>query len=172
MDIEKNPKLVSRLSEFNEKLTKNKSAKFSTKSVYNKEYDFTIYTDSATYIENGDYHSYTFPLVQGADEKISNILFELNDQGEYDAYLIKYDYTANEFKNQDLNTLSLKTWMAPIDLDFDSLTKRTKTAYVCVYSYEYVVTDVRFTGGDSNLLYDVYSWVLTASYCENVYYEE
>ena len=86
-DIEKNPKLASRLREFNEKLTENQLAKFSTKSIYNPEYDFTIYTDLATYIENGDYHSYTFPLVQGADEKLTNVLFELNDQGEYDAFL-------------------------------------------------------------------------------------
>jgi len=135
-DIEKETKLVSKLREFSEKLNENKAARNTGRAVYNSEYDFTIYTDAATYIENGDYHSYTFPLVQGAGEKMANIFFELNDQGDYDAYLVRYDYTANEFSNLDLNTLSLETVIEPIDLDFGSLTTRAYAAYVCINSYE------------------------------------
>ncbi|AUS06890.1 hypothetical protein [Pseudotamlana carrageenivorans] len=171
-NFENNTKLVSKLKEFKDNLLENKSGKYSGKSIYNKEYDFTVYTDSATYIAYNDYHSYTFPLVQGADEKITNVLFELNDQGEYDAYLVKYDYSANEFKNQDLSSLSLKTSMKPIDLVFNSLFAKTKSAYVCIYSYEYVRTGSHFTNGDSNLIEFDYGWVLDASYCETVYYEE
>ncbi|AXP81953.1 hypothetical protein CJ739_2888 [Mariniflexile rhizosphaerae] len=172
-NIEKNTKLVSKLKEFNDKVIENKSGKYSGKNVYNKEYDFTIYTDSATYIQNGNYHSYTFPIIQGADEKITNVMFELNDQNEYDAFLVRYDYSANELKYQDFNSLSMKTSMKPIDLDFNSLFARTKSAYVCVYSYEYVRTGSHFTNGDSNLIEFDYGWVLTAGYCETVlYYEE
>tara|TARA_B110000967_G_C18692954_1_gene463989 strand:- start:182 stop:472 length:291 start_codon:yes stop_codon:yes gene_type:complete len=40
-DIEGNPKLVSKLGKFKDKLTRNKSAKFSPTSIYNSEYDFT-----------------------------------------------------------------------------------------------------------------------------------
>jgi hypothetical protein len=172
-NIEKNTKLVSRLKEFNDELIKNKSAKQSGKNVYNKEYDFTIYTDSATYIQNGDYHSYTFPIIQGADDKITNVMFELNDQNEYDAYLVNYDYSANEFKYKDFKSLSMKTSIKPLNLAFSSLFSKTKTAYVCVYSYEYVRTGSHFTNGDSNLIEFDYGWVLTAGYCETVlYYDE
>ncbi|WP_162623306.1 hypothetical protein [Confluentibacter sediminis] len=164
--IKKNTKLVSKLKEFNDKLAKNKSAKYSGKNIYNEKYDFTIYTDSATYIKHGDYHSYTFPILQGADEKITNVLFELNDQGEYDAFLVNYDYSANELKNKDFNSLSMKTSMKPIDLDFNSLFARTMSAYICIYSYEYI-SDGELRGAGN----EVYEWVLTASYCENVYYE-
>jgi hypothetical protein len=157
-----------KLKEFNDNLIEKKSAKTSGKNVYNKEYDFTIYTDAATYIENGDYHSYTFPIVQGPDEKITNVLFELNDENEYDAYLVKYDYTSNELKYKDLNSLSLKTSIKPIDLDFNSLFARTSTAYFCVYTYEYI-SDGELRGAGN----EVYVWVLTASYCETVnYYDE
>ncbi len=100
-------------------------------------------------------------------------MFELNDQNEYDAFLVRYDYSANELKYQDFNSLSMKTSMKPIDLDFNSLFARTKSAYVCVYSYEYVRTGSHFTNGDSNLIEFDYGWVLTAGYCETVlYYEE
>tara|TARA_B110000503_G_scaffold128217_1_gene198882 strand:- start:501 stop:2321 length:1821 start_codon:yes stop_codon:yes gene_type:complete len=171
-NIEKNTKLVSRLKEFNDNLIEKKSAKTSEKKVYNEEYDFTIYTESATYIENGDYHSYTFPIVQGTDDKITNILFELNDENEYDAYLVNYDYSANELKNQDFSSLSMKTFIKPIDLDFNSLYAKTMSAYICVYSYEYVRTGTHFSDGPSNLIVEEYSWVLTASHCETVLYYE
>jgi len=164
-DIEGNPKLVSKLGEFNDKLARNKSAKFSDASIYNSEYDFTIHTDTATYIQNGDYHSYTFPIVQGDDDKIINVLFELNDKKEYDAFLVEYDYSANELKYQDLNSLSLRTSMKPIDLDFNSLFARTSTAYFCIYTYKYI-DDGELRGAGN----EVYVWVLTGSYCETVYY--
>lgn len=177
-DIEKNQKLVSRLSEFNDKLTKNKSEKISARTVYNSEYDFTINTNLANYIENGDYHSYTFPLVQDDDEKMTNVLFELNDQGEYDAFLVKYDYTANEFNTLDLTSLSLQTSMEPIDLEFDSLTARTYRAYICIYSYERHCSDGWVNGSGGNLVgadnnNEGCYWVLVAEHCESVlYYDE
>ncbi|WP_298489448.1 hypothetical protein [uncultured Maribacter sp.] len=67
----------------------------------------------------------------------------------------------------------MKTSIRPIDLDFSSLFAKTKQAYVCFYSYEYVRTGSHFTGGTSNLIVHDYSWVLTASSCETVlYYDE
>lgn len=175
-NIEKNTKLVSKLKEFNDELIENKSAKTSGKNTYNKEFDFTIYTGLATYIENGDYHSYTFPIVQGADEKITNVLFDLNDENEYDAYLVKYDYSANEFKFQDFNSLSMKTKMKPIDLDFNSLFEKTKAAYVCFYNYDVRCCDNYVSGlGCGELTGANYynygcSYTLTTSFCETVYY--
>ncbi|GAA4237713.1 hypothetical protein GCM10022291_25380 [Postechiella marina] len=170
-NIEKNSKLVSKLKEFKDNLSENKSAKYSGKSIHNKEYDFTVYTDSATYIEYGDYHSYTFPLVQGADEKMTNVLFELNDQGEYDAYLVKYDYSANEYKTKDLTSLSLKTSIKPIDLAFNSLFARTMSYYRCIYTYEWRIIDSRMRDAESNTFEDVYGYVLDSRECETVYYD-
>jgi len=177
-DIEKNPKLVSRLNKFNDKLTKYKSENVSARTVYNSEYDFTINTNLATYIENGDYHSYTFPLVQDDDEKMTNVMFELNDQGEYDAFLVKYDYTANEFNTLDLTSLSLVTSMEPIDLDFNSLSARRNVAYICVFTYDSHCCDNWVPGyGCGELTGAAYynygcDWSLTAQYCETVYYQE
>ncbi len=100
-------------------------------------------------------------------------MFELNDQNEYDAYLVNYDYSANELKYKDFKSLSMKTSIKPLNLSFSSLFSKTKTAYVCVYSYEYVRTGSHFTNGDSNLIEFDYGWVLTAGHCETVlYYDE
>ena len=176
-NIEKNTKLVSRLKEFNDNLIEKKSAKTSGKNAYNKEYDFTIYTDSATYIQNGDYHSYTFPIVQGADDKITNVLFELNDEDEYDAFLVEYDYSANEFNTLDLSSLSLVTSMEPIDFDFNSLSARTRLAYVCIYTYERHCYDGWVDGSVGNLVgadnnNEGCWWSLKAGSCETVLYAD
>ena len=176
-DIDKNPKLISKLEKFNDKLIRNKSARLSDTSIYNSEYDFTVYTNSANFIENGDYHSYTFPIVQDDDDKIKNVLFELNDKKEYEAFLVEYDYTANELKHQDINSLSLKTSIKPINLDFNSLFAKTKSAYVCIYSYEKICTDGWVEGSGGNLVgadnnNEGCFWVLTASYCETVLYAD
>lgn len=173
-NIEKNTKLVSKLKEFNDKVIENKSSKLTGKNVYNKEYDFTIYTDSAIYIEDGDYHSYTFPIVQGTEETITNILFELNDENEYDAFIVEYDYSANDLKDKDFKSLSMKTSMRPIDLDFSSLFSKatTKSAYVCVYSYNEECSGGT-VDGHGGIAFQNCSWVLKAEHCETVlYYDE
>ena len=169
--IEENTKLISRLKEINNNLIENKSAKESGKIIYNNEYDFTIDTDSAKYIENETYHSYTFPTVQGVDEKITNILFELNEHNEYDAFLVKYDYTSDELKQENLESLSMKTSMEPIDFDFESLSNKMKSNWVCVYSYEKIKHEGVISGhngGNVGGTRITYEWVLLASHCEIV----
>tara|TARA_R110000796_G_scaffold848_3_gene3254 strand:+ start:4843 stop:6342 length:1500 start_codon:yes stop_codon:yes gene_type:complete len=173
-DIEKNDKLASRLKGLKDRLIEHSSAKYTGKGVYKKEYDFTIYTDSATYIENGDYHSYTFPLVQDEKEKMVNVLFETNDRDGYDAYLVRYDYTAKEFRSLDLESLSLVTSMEPLDLDLGSLSSKTYSAYVCIYSYERHCSEgwVNGSGGNLGGTAERCYWSLTASQCETVLYAD
>lgn len=91
--------------------------------------------------------------------------------------MVEYDYTANELKHQDINSLSLKTSIKPINLDFNSLFAKTKSAYVCIYSYEKICTDGWVEGSGGNLVgadnnNEGCFWVLTASYCETVLYAD
>jgi hypothetical protein len=137
---------------------------------YVKDYDFIIDLESAIYIEDGDYNSYTFPIIESKTQNIRNVLFTLNDKNEYDAFLVNYSYTAEQLKTLGADELSKRTEMIPVNLDFNSLFSKMSTEYVCNYVYEYVKTGTEFTNGNSNLIVDVYSWVLTASYCETINY--
>jgi len=171
--IEKNSKLKAKLESLNNKLKANKSAKTSNKKVQAGEYDFIIDTDHATYIEDGNYNSYTFPIVQDKNQNIKNILFSLNDDNEYDSYIVNYDYTYKDLETLDATELSNRTEMKRINIDFNLLAAKLKSDWVCVYSYEYVQTGTKFVDiGDSQLIEDVYSWVLIASSCQVVTYDD
>lgn len=101
------------------------------------------------------------------------MLFQLNDQNNYDAFLVKYDYTTQEFNNENLENLSLKTSMQPIDLNFSSLFSKSNSLWVCVYSYTWEKVGTEFADADSNVFVDKYGWALEARHCEIVtYYEE
>ncbi len=66
----------------------------------------------------------------------------------------------------------MKTSMEPIDLDFNSLTKRTRAAYVCIYTYEYVIVDTHMIDGPSNTHVDEWGWKLDIWSCETVLYQD
>ena len=163
--IDKNARLHSKLESFTSKLyeeDENLSQKGGEK--YIKEYDFIIDTESATYVQEGDYHSYTFPIIQSKKQNIKNVLFSLNDENEYDSYLVEYSYTYAELNSLDESQLSKRTKMSPINLDFNSLTARPISYHVCFYSYELV--DTGDLMGEGN---EVYEWVLTASDCDIIW---
>ena len=123
--IQRNAKLNSRLNLLNTKLKPSFTNKIVAKGdKYIKDYNFTIDTESATYIEEGNYHSYTFPIKQSGDENIKNVLFTLNQENEYDAFLVVYDYSLDDLNVLGKEELSEKTTMIPIDLDMNSLTQR------------------------------------------------
>lgn len=68
------------------------------RSVYNPEYDFFIDTDRILRIDNGNYHSLTFPIYRLTDNKniIENLVLSLKDDGKYLASIYKYEVTEQE----------------------------------------------------------------------------
>lgn len=68
------------------------------RSVYNPEYDFFIDTDRILRIDNGNYHSLTFPIYRLIDNKniIENLVLSLKDDGKYLASIYKYEVTEQE----------------------------------------------------------------------------
>lgn len=102
--IQENKNISSKLSKLKEKLSVKKN-NAQNKEVYSSEYDFTINTDYATYIESSDglYHSYTFPITRETDnEIIENLLVSLQPDGTYKMSLITYNFT-NQEKQDYLN---------------------------------------------------------------------
>ena len=141
-----NQKISDKISEFRVLKEKNK-VNNQARLIHSDEYDFTIDTDRAVYFENTEtgYNSYSFYLERDSitTENLENLVLSLNDQGEYDAYIFTYGFSADEFKNLDQQTLeSLETTITPLDtnLNFSNGTF-SKVILVCVEVWEYVMVD-------------------------------
>lgn len=120
-EILKNQNISSMLDKVNKSIEKNKI----NRTIYSPEFDFYINTDYATYIEseNGNYHSYTFPLFRDVyTSNIENLIFSLNPDGSYKTVLITYNLTPEE-KEKIINGVSvnLEDKISSIEIDGTSL---------------------------------------------------
>ena len=89
------------------------------RSVYNAQYDFYIDQEKGYLIQEGASKNYTFPIyrMNSNDNDIENVVFTLNQQGDYDIATTKYDVTKEELESptfddqvfpKDINILSGK----------------------------------------------------------------
>ncbi|QNK77979.1 hypothetical protein H7F37_02500 [Winogradskyella sp. PAMC22761] len=67
------------------------------KQVTSTSNSFTVNTETAKYVEYGNYHSYTFAVDRGFDNELTeNLLLSLQNDGSYKAILVTYDLTDAE----------------------------------------------------------------------------
>ena len=171
--VNSNKQIAEKLKKVDLKIKRKTNSVFS-KEIYNEEYDFTINTDYVKYLEdteNGN-HSYNFLISREnpEDDKLENLLLILNSEGNYDAYLVKYDFSIEEYSNIDQNTLNSRTTTyMPIDFDISvfnegELAKVTPNL-VCVEVW--VQTTVPTDEGNNTGNTDLYEtiWVLESSTC-------
>nr|WP_294932781.1 AHH domain-containing protein [uncultured Flavobacterium sp.] len=154
-EIETNSRIVEKLKKFT-----SKKNTLTEKNIAFNDLGIIIQTDNANYIENGNYHSYTFATLQTDTENIKNVLFSLNEKGEYDAYLVEYQYNKLELVNFTNNYKPGPATIKPIDLSINSLTSKYASLWICKYDYELVSTGDLV--GAENVMS---SWVLVASSC-------
>lgn len=157
-EIETNFKIVERLKKF----TSQKNT-LTGKNIAFNDLGIIIQTDNANYIENGNYHSYTFSTLQTDTENIKNVLFSLNEKGEYDAYVVEYQYNKLELVNFTNNYKPGPATIKPIDLSINSLTSKYASLWICKYDYE-LVSSGDLVGADNV----TFTWVLVASSCSVV----
>lgn len=68
---------------------------------------FTIETDEIVFIEKGDYHSYTFPIIREEENGlVENLLFSYELDGTYKIFLVKYNLNEQE-KNDIINKIPI-----------------------------------------------------------------
>lgn len=158
-EIDLNSKIVAKLKKIN-----SQSVNSTAKNIVVNDLGLIVQTDNATYIENGNYHSYTFSTQQEDYQNIKNILFSLNAEGEYDSFLVEYDYNKNDLKNFNNDNKPGTATITPINLDIKSITSRSNTYYICIYSYILVDTGELYGVGNER-----YDWVMVAENC-NVRY--
>ena len=80
----------------------NSRAKNTKSSLYNEHYDFYINTDGILKIDNGNYHSLTFPVYRLEENysKTENLVLSLQDDGSY--YVALYSYVLTEQNKDDI----------------------------------------------------------------------
>jgi hypothetical protein len=132
--------------------------------------------------QNG-YKSYTFPINrEHNDGKIENLLFSKKLNGEYDAYIVKYDFTEeelNDFTHKDITKRKVKytavnhaklpttgrlgvicfdNWTAITTSLYGDCTETHSNGVTCspttTTTWVLTSTDCYFTGGGDDSLYD------------------
>lgn len=156
-EIDSNFKIVEKL----QKITPQKNS-ISAKNIPLNNLGLIIQTDHAKYIENKNYNSYTFPVVQEENENIKNIFFSLNESGDYDAYLVEYPFTKLELHAFGKESKLGEAKITPIKLDLKSLTGKESIVHICFYNYILVDTGDLVGAGNER-----YAWVLQTSSCSN-----
>ncbi len=96
-NLKANPRLYKTIDELSSSVGSIDNDLTLAKKVYNAEQDFIVDTSIANYIEYGDYHSYTFPVIRPTDNGLTeNLLLSLQADGSYKALLFTYDLTDAE----------------------------------------------------------------------------
>ncbi len=134
-EIENNKALLKVLEKFNNSEKQESNTQFS-RSIYNSDYDFTIETEEANYVEYGDYHSYTFEIKRDTiGSNIENLLCTPQNGGTYKTFIVTYYLTQEERENfppDDANELEGKVYFSEIDMDTSFLSEaRGDTEQVC-----------------------------------------
>lgn len=99
---------------------------------------FTVNKDYVKYIEYGDYHSYSFQVLKDeANDYLENLVFSLNDEGNYDITLITYELTELElarFLTGREVDLTDKLITRTLDIETTSITYARPTSGPYCYS--------------------------------------
>jgi len=168
-------KVAEKLMEFKQLQTNNLQARG---TVFNEEYNFIINTDIVKYIydtESGN-NSYNFPIKRPNStetDSLENFVLNLNRYGKYDAFIVKYGFTKNEYQEIDQSTLESKnTQFTSIDFDISTIEMDLPTGnaekftqVVCVELWVLTPCDEGNNTGNCN----GYEWVNSSTDCTFLY---
>lgn len=107
-------------------------------TIYNSEYGFMIDTDRVKYVENGNYNSYNFEIIRNnpVDDNLENLFLTLNSDYEYDTFIIKYNFTSEEFAINDYEELINRGFeITSINFDTTSITGRSEISCESVITH-------------------------------------
>lgn len=153
---------VSKLKSFQAKSLLNSA---NNKLVYNANAGLFYDDEKGIFVSKDGKESYNFNVIQvGSNSKIVNILFNKNEQNEYDIYLVKYNYTKEDLQNFSKEVLAqreikyqvlLKNGVEyPVDVQWFLCVDSTYISYV--FDGTYVQID-----GEN---FDVYCPIITVSF--------
>ena len=147
-------KKPSDLLTFKSKLDNKKRISFESKIVYDSINNFYIDDENVRLIQSDNIESYTIGIKYENSDKIHNIVFDQNEEGAFDSYLVKYDFTSEELNTLSTDVLETKEIIyIPIEFDENGI-MRFENPYgglVCIqeWSTEYNMW-ANVSGGGNN----------------------
>ncbi|MEM6515345.1 MAG: hypothetical protein AAF688_04110, partial [Bacteroidota bacterium] len=121
--IRNNTKLSEKLEQFSK--VKGSEGNNLLRNVYDADNDFTVDTESAMFIENGDYHSYTFSVYTNDNTYTENLFLSYNIiTDSYHAYRTTYDLSdyERELALEGMQPLDISENLIAIEpIDFNEL---------------------------------------------------
>lgn len=144
-EVNSKDKIVSKLNTLNSKKKDGFRTNNQAREIYNTEHGFTINTDYVKYIEdseNGN-HSYSFTIQRdnSITDKLENLLLHSNLDGGYDAYIVEYGFTKEEYEHLSENPENnYTTILSPIDFDITLFNagELGKMIYGCTETWEFM----------------------------------
>ena len=112
------------------------------KNLYFQDLDFTINTNQGIYIEDGNYHSFTFPISRDSDNDLmENLLLSLQEDGSYKAFLVTYEISEEQRialeSNEELSNDLVISSIQELDDDFSDLFSKIIYQDGCVTMIQY-----------------------------------
>ncbi|AWM13733.1 hypothetical protein DI487_07555 [Flavobacterium sediminis] len=148
--------------------------------LYNSTYGFSVNTAYVKYVEDTTTgkHSYNFPLTRDSlvTSHLENLLLSSRSDGSYDAYIVEYGFSKDEYNAVSQTTLNnTTTRYYPIDFDtsvFNSgeLNKMV-LEYSCVEIWSLEVVPAHQGDNTGGELYTE-EWVLVSNECTWNYYDD
>lgn len=163
-------KKPSDLLTFKNKLDNKKRISFESKIVYDSINNFYIDDENVRLIQSDNLESYTIGIKYENSDKIHNIVFDQNEEGDFDSYLVKYDFTSEELNTLSTDVLETKEIIyIPIEFDENGI-MRFENPYgglVCIqeWSTEYNMW-ANVSGGGNNPSQT--TTVLTGNFCQYI----
>jgi uncharacterized membrane protein YgcG len=106
--------------------------------------------------EDEDYESYTFKILNSEEEKVKNLVFIKNKAKEFDAFIVKYNFTDEQLKTvSEIQLQQSETSYIDLNNKFGS------PELICIDMVQ-LVDNGELHGADSP---PVYEWVVTGSFC-------
>ncbi|WP_055445152.1 hypothetical protein [Lacinutrix himadriensis] len=179
--IQSENNIIEKLSSLNSKNTKEVQNSNTSREFYNSNLGFSINTDFVKHIEDTQtgINSYSFQIERDTliTDNVENLLLQSNSQGTYDAYILEYGFTKEQFNSLidgELNNTTVK--YTPIDFDTNVFNNGELSKLVAEYNCIQVWSLEDVTNNEGNLVGDtpLYTeeWVLMAENCGWSYYDD
>lgn len=150
------------ISDFKEIVLSKNKQNTQAKLVYNEQYGLYIDDENGMFIEKDGIQSYTFRIRRtGTEDKLENIVFKSNSNGDFETLIVTYDITYDEIKNLGKEEIQNR------NVQYSTYNYQTEglPTLVCVQTWVFTMVppdEGDLTGGSIDY---VGIWVLSAEDC-------
>jgi hypothetical protein len=147
------------------------------KIVNDENYNFSINTNLATYIDDGEAQTYTFEIIRNNSvNKLENLVLKSTENGEFKTLLIQYDFSKESTLERDFNPNNYNPALYTlINFDYSQIVnsrcENSTGTRVCSESWNYNCTGTIDEGNNNGNIdfTEQCSWVMTTGDCTFVW---